>query len=124
MSNDSDQQSAPYSRKWSLVIADPTAFAKKIDDIKKTAISEDLNGRRILEQDDGVSVAVYDLSPETHVGIVIGSCVSQASASQVIGSVCSISLLPLRNNAVTSSRPCGAKKFRPSFLLELALTRF
>jgi hypothetical protein len=29
MSNDSGQQSAPDSRKWSTVIADPTAFAKK-----------------------------------------------------------------------------------------------
>jgi hypothetical protein len=59
--------------KWSFVIADPTAFAKKIDDVKKTAISEDLSGRRIVEQDDNVGVAVYDLPPETHVGIVIGS---------------------------------------------------
>ena len=73
MSNDSYQRSAPDSRKWSSVIADPTAFAKKIDDVKKTAISEDLSGRRIVEQDDGVGVAVCDLPPETHVGIVIGS---------------------------------------------------
>ena len=73
MINGSYQRSAPDSRKWSSVIADPTAFAKKIDYVKKTAISEDLSGRRIVMQDDGVGVAVYDLPPETHVGIVIGS---------------------------------------------------
>jgi hypothetical protein len=59
--------------KWSFVIADPTAFAKKIDDLKKMAISEDRSGRRIVEQDDGVGVAAYDPPPETHVCIVIGS---------------------------------------------------
>jgi hypothetical protein len=40
-----------------------------------------------VEQDDGVRAAVYDLSLETYVGIVIRSRVSQAPASQVIGSV-------------------------------------
>ena len=66
-------KSAPDSMKWSSAIADPTAFAKKIDCVKKTAISENLSGRRIVMQDDGVGVAVYNLPPETHVGIVIGS---------------------------------------------------
>jgi hypothetical protein len=81
MSNDSYQQSAPDSRKWSSVIADPTAFAKKIDEVKRIAISEDLIGRKIVEQDDGVIVAVYKLPAGKHVAFVIRSKVSQAVAS-------------------------------------------
>ena len=72
--------------KWSSVIADTTAFAKKFDDVKRTATSEDLNGRQIVEQDDGVIVAVYQLKSETHVAFLIRSKVNQALASQIINS--------------------------------------
>ena len=86
ISNDSDQQQASAERKWSYVIADQTEFEKKIEDVKRSAISEDLVGRKIVEQDDGVIVAVYELPAETHVGFVIRSRVSQALASQIINS--------------------------------------
>ena len=151
MSNASYQRSAPDSRKCSSVMADPTAFAKKIDYVKKTAISEDLSGRRIVMQDDGVGVAVYDLPPETHVGIVIGSNDSLYQTSLTnwpipstvivrqttsihwpnfskklclwIKTYWSIGLLLLRSNAVNSSRPCGGEKYRPSFGIKLAFNR-
>ena len=84
ISNESDQQQESAERKWSYVIADQTEFEKKIEDVKRSAISEDLVGRKIVEQDDGVIVAVYELPAETHVGFVIRSKVSQALASQML----------------------------------------
>jgi len=43
-------------------------------------------GRRIVEQDDGVIVAVYELPSETHIAFIIRSNVSQALASQIFNS--------------------------------------
>jgi hypothetical protein len=86
ISNDSDQQLAPFEKKWSYVIADQAEFAKKIEEVKRIAISEDLIGRKIVEQDDGVIVAVYELPAGIHVAFVIRSKVSRALASQIIKS--------------------------------------
>ena len=77
---------APVKKKWSNVIADQAEFAKKIEEVKRIAISEDLIGRKIVEQDDGVVVAVYELPAGTHVAFVIRSKVSRALASQIINS--------------------------------------
>jgi hypothetical protein len=59
MSNDPGQHLAPVDKKWSFVIPDTAEFAKKMEK-KKRAICEELIGRKIVEQDDGVTVtAVY-----------------------------------------------------------------
>jgi hypothetical protein len=48
ISNDPDQQLAPVEKKWSNAIADQAEFAKKIEEVKKISISEDLIGRKIV----------------------------------------------------------------------------
>ena len=90
-SNDSDQQLAPVVKKWSCVIADKAEFAKKIEEVNKIAISEDFIGRKIVEQDDGVIVAVYESPSETHAAFHISSKVNRALASQIINSAEDIS---------------------------------
>ena len=64
---------ALVEKKWSYVLADQAEFAKKIEDVKNSAISDDLVGLKIVEKNDGVIVAVYELPAGTHVAFVIRS---------------------------------------------------
>ena len=98
------------TKKWTFVITDPESFAKKIDDTKERALTEDLNGRRTVEQDNGTIVAVYDLPPETHVGLVIRSKVSFILASQIIGSLENIlAKLPVTSEQCVQLRQVALK---------------
>ena len=60
---------------------DPEQFSRRMEELKEYATTTYLNGRRIVEQDNGIVVAVFDLPQETHVGLVIRSKISHALAS-------------------------------------------